>query len=174
MRFRYTPVHLATSDVFAVGLSVRLQSVYRWPLWGVLLTGAVSSLLCVRASELLTGRLALLVTLLIALPIIGGALSPEKPAYTVAVFGISSFSLPTGLLTDIPPIPIGLWPLVWVSHVLHNTHSVRLAERILADLAGALMIFTIAVCLNSLGFAPSVYLGWAIRLKCFLRSCNPP
>lgn len=63
----------------------------RWPLWGVLLTAIGGALLWERGEDLFHG-FPLLIPLVawVALPVIGGFVTPEKPAYTVAVFAVGS------------------------------------------------------------------------------------
>ena len=85
-----------------------VEQAFHWRLWGVLFTGASSSLLFEHGGGIFQTHGTLLLRCLVVLPVMGGVLTPEKPAYTVVVFAVGS--VPP--LNDIPPIPIGLWPLL--------------------------------------------------------------
>lgn len=128
-----------------------------WDLWGVLLCGIASALLWehgfgrFRAHFLLPG--------LVALPVIGGCLTPEKPWYTVIVFAIGSVPI---FGSDFRPVPIGYWPIGWIRGILAAPSGERC--EILAALPVALLLFTaVALTAMSILYAPLVYLGWRIR-----------
>ena len=99
-------------------ISVRrlIKLAMSWPIRGVLITGGLSCLVWVRGAYLFGGHIAPILLFIIALPIIGGMLTPEKPGYTVVVFAIGSY-LP---LNDVPPIPIGLLPFFRTYDVLSS------------------------------------------------------
>jgi len=90
---------------------------------------------------------------LLALPVIGGALTPREPVNTVLVF--LGGSVPA--LDDMTPVPIGLWPFLYIWGVVHDPSVPFLFPMFLAIYAAALL-FT---------FIPSfvlVHLGWCLRL----------
>ena len=128
--------------------------VLRWPLWGVLLTGLFSALLWEHGGNILSEHLGLLLTCLIALPLIGGVLTPEKPLYTIIVFAAGSFPP----LPDANPTPIGLWPFMWA------LSDPKPADAIVFPCVILAAVVTAAVM--SAGFAPLVYLGCSIRRWC--------
>jgi hypothetical protein len=79
-----------------------------WPGDGVLATGAFSSLLWVHGPILFRGHLTPLLLCILALPIIGGMLTPEESAYSALIFGLGSYPP----LNDVPPTPIALVPFL--------------------------------------------------------------
>jgi hypothetical protein len=106
---------------------------------GRLLSGITNALLFAHAGDLFAAPSWVFLSFLIALPIIAGALTPQKPAYIVVVFLVGSVPA----LNDMTPVPIGLWPFLF--------------PMFLAIYAAALL-FT---------FIPSfvlVHLGWCLRL----------
>ena len=133
-----------------------------WSLWGVLLSGTISSLLFEHGSEIFREHLTTLIVCLMVLPVIGGMLTPERPAYTVLVFAIGS--VPP--LNDIPPIPIGLWPFFPFLLAREEFRPIDWHEVITA-LPSLVAIPAVAVTLMSVVYLPLVYLGWSIRCSRF-------
>ena len=132
-----------------------------WPLSGVLATGAFSSLLWVRDPNLFRGHLTPLLLCIIALPIVGGILTPEKPAYSVVVFAVGSYPP----LNDVPPIPIALMPFLRTYENLTNGLHQSIWHVVFHDLPLMVAITSLVVVVMSVLFAPLVYLGWAIRRR---------
>ncbi|MBY0506086.1 MAG: hypothetical protein K2X03_19375 [Bryobacteraceae bacterium] len=128
-------------------LEKRLALALQWRLWGVLFSGTLNALLFEHGGEAFRGHLIALVACLIVLPVIGGMLTPEKPAYTVVVFAVGS--VPPW--TDIPPIPIGLWPFLFAE-------GSRPVSWLILPAITALAVTTMAVI-----YLPLVYSGWRIR-----------
>jgi hypothetical protein len=129
----------------------------KWPLWGVLTTGATAPLLVEHGSELFQGHSLLLVLLLLSLPVIGGILTPEKPEFTIVIFAVGS--VPP--LNDIPPIPIGLWPFLWIRDVLSGRVHITTWYAPFLMLAGV----ALSIAMMSFFVAPLVGLGWWARGK---------
>ena len=130
----------------------------KWPLWGVLITGATAPLLVEHGSELFQGHSLLLVLLLLSLPFIGGILTPEKPEFTIVIFAVGT--VPP--LDDIPPIPIGLWPFLWIRDVLSGRVHITTWYAPFLMLAGV----ALSIAMMSFFVAPLVGLGWWVRGKC--------
>jgi hypothetical protein len=125
-------------------------------LWGVLLAGLSSGMLWEHGGDVFGEHLSLLLVCLIALPVIGGFLTPERPEYTVIVFAVGSFPP----LPDMGPLPIGLWPFLWVFAEFDPLTPA------LFPLVVLVTVFAAAVMCAP--FLPLVYLGWAIRRRCGL------
>jgi hypothetical protein len=129
--------------------------VLRWPLWGVLLTGLFSALLWEHGGDvLLNQHLGLLLICLIALPLIGGVSTPEKPHYTVIIFAAGSFPP----LPDANSIPIGLWPFLWVLGGAHREG--------LLGISLVVLVTVVATTVMCAAFTPIVYFGSAVRCRC--------
>jgi hypothetical protein len=133
-----------------------------WPLWGVLIAGALSSFLWVSGAQLFNGHLTPVLGCIIAVPIIGGILTPERPAYTVVVFAVGS--VPP--LNDMPPIPIGLWPFFWAFDVLTSDLYPGKWQVLLPGVPGAFAVACSVAAVMCLPYAPLIFLGWAIRRRC--------
>ena len=129
-----------------------------WPLSGVLATGAFSSLLWVRA-DLFRGHLTLFLLCIIALPIIGGILTPEKPAYSVVVFAVGSYPP----LNDVPPIPIALVPFLRTYENLTSGLHQSIWQILFHELPLMVAIASLVAVVMSVLYAPLVYLGWVMR-----------
>ena len=130
-----------------------------WPLWGVLLNSTASALLFEHGGEMFIGHSTTLLLWLIGLPIIAGFLTPEKPPYTALVFAVGC--VPP--LNDMPPVPIGLWPFLWIFRIL--SHGPRLAAWATAS---AQLPFELAfpawgIAMMFIAYPPPVYLGWTIE-----------
>jgi hypothetical protein len=103
---------------------------------------------------------------LIALPVIGGMLTPQRPEYTVVVFATGSVPL---FVFHPPPIPIGLWPIYpliarddlpvnwhqWFTTLPYVTAFTLVAFGYMAGI-----------------YLPLVFLGWAIRCRCINAAQN--
>lgn len=139
------------------------KRVLRWPLWGVALSGVSSALLWEHRGEILKEHTTLLLFGLLALPLIGGILTPQRPAYTVVVFAVGSFPP----LNDIPPVPIGIWPLQWISTALTNDSHSTAWTTVVAHLPFVLAVTALCLAAMSIAFMPLIYVGW--RLRCWQR-----
>ena len=137
-----------------------LRTCFNWPCWGVLVTGTLSSLAWVRGPYVFRGHLWPTLAGIIVLPVVGGFLTPEKPAYTVIVFASTS-CVP---LNDIPPIPVAWWPLLYLCLILARALHPSDWRQLSADLGG-LAEGMVACCAMAVLYAPLVYLGWAIRRR---------
>jgi hypothetical protein len=129
-----------------------------WPLWGVLAAGILSSLLWVRGPDLFGGHRWELLSCLIAAPVAGGMLTPEKPKYTVIVFAVGSYPP----LNDIGPIPPSIWPFVSIYQVLIKGEHAGILD-LITSFPFAFALAALLTALSGLLLAPLVYLGWAIR-----------
>ena len=132
-----------------------------WPLTGVLATGVFSSLLWVRGPDLFRGHLTLLVLCIVALPIIGGLLTPEKPAYSVIVFAVGSYPP----LNDVPPIPIAVVPFLRTYENLSSGLHPNIEQVLFHDLPLMVAIASLVAVAMSVLYAPLVFLGWAMRRR---------
>jgi len=108
----------------------------------------------------------MLLICLIALPIIGGILTPERPAYTVVVFAFGSYPP----LNDVPPIPAGLAPFVWAYDVLIRDVYPNKWQILLTGLPVVFVAACAVAAVMSILYAPLVYSGWAIRCRCGSRT----
>lgn len=132
-----------------------------WPGNGVLATGAFSSLLWVHGPVLFRGHLTPLLLCLIALPIIGGILTPEKPVSSTLIFGLGSYPP----LNDVPPIPIALVPFLRTYENLRYGLYTSIWQVLVFDLLFMVAIASVVAVVMSLFFAPLVFLGWQIRRR---------
>ncbi len=153
MRAKLKPV--TRYSIPARHVPVRFLSAVKWPLWGVLLTAVASSLLWERGGDIFKEHHIWLPLFLLALPIAGGILIPEKPAYTVVIFALGSFPP----LSDMPAIPIGLVPFLWIQHARGDLHELP------HILLVTLLVTAVELTVMSIVFAPLVYLGWFIRCR---------
>jgi hypothetical protein len=142
-----------------------LRGLRRWPLWGVLVTALLASLLVVRARELFGDHVVPFLLLWLTLPILGGVLTPEKPAYSVLVFGSTAFSPTLLLIYDLPTIPIAMWPFISALDTLRTVHGVSGVLSVLSNMPCIALFLAGLLAVNSLGFLPLVYLGWAARVR---------
>jgi hypothetical protein len=135
-----------------------------WRLWGVLAAGVLSSLLWVRGPDLFRGHPWAFLSCLIAAPIAGGILTPEKPKYTVIVFAVGSYPA----LNDMGPTPPSIWLFSWIYHVLIKGEHAGVLDVI----TSFWWVFGLAALLTASSgvlMAPLVYLGWAVRRWAGLR-----
>jgi hypothetical protein len=135
----------------------------RWPLWGVLLSGALSSLLWVRGPELFKGHPLFLLACVVALPIVGGMSTPEHPFFTVTIFAVGSYPP----LNDVPPIPVGLLPFAWAYSVVTSDMYASKWHVLLSGSVGVLAVTGIAMAVMAVLHGPLVYVGWKLRRGTF-------
>jgi hypothetical protein len=127
---------------------------------GVLLSGIANALLW-EHPEIFKGHGAPLLFCLIALPVIGGILTPEKPAYTGLIFVVGS--VPPWF--DIPSIPIGVWPLAFIYGILTQPLHRTNWEEVPAELPLLLGLFAFGLAQMAIFLGPLVFLGWLVRRK---------
>jgi hypothetical protein len=127
----------------------------------VLLTGLVSSLLWEHGGEVFRGHINTLLLCLFVLPLIGGLLTPEKPAYTAIVFAVGSYPP----LDDIGPMPIGLWPFWSIYTVLSGGYHPATWHTAMVELSLMIAIPAVVAAAMSLAYVPLVYIGWTIRRR---------
>jgi hypothetical protein len=122
----------------------------------VFLTGLSSGLLWEHGGEVFRGHLIALLFCLISLPVIGGILTPARPAFTAMVFAVGSFPP----VTDITPIPIGLWPFVFVWKTFSPQTGFNV--HMLTEFPFAVAITALAATVMLCAFMPLVCLGQAV------------
>ena len=87
---------------------------------------------------------------------VGFLSSASRPALVFAVGCVPP-------LNDMPPVPIGLWPFLWIFRIL--SHGPRLAAWATAS---AQLPFELAfpawgIAMMFIAYPPPVYLGWTIE-----------
>jgi hypothetical protein len=115
----------------------------------------------VHGPVLFRGHLTPLLLCLIALPIIGGILTPEKPTYSTLIFGLGSYPP----LNDVPPIPVALVPFLRTYENLSYGLYKSIWQVLFFDLPLMVAITSLVAVIMSLFFAPLVFLGWQMRRR---------
>jgi hypothetical protein len=96
-----------------------------------------------------------------ALAVLGGVLTPEKPKFTALVFALGS--VPQFGVSDMSPLSVILWPvrMLWVG--LHKGSGWTSAA---GDFFGALVAAAVMTGWMCLPYLPLVYAGYWIRRRC--------
>jgi hypothetical protein len=122
-----------------------------WPLSGVLLCGVANVLLFERGGNFFQGHGYIFLTCLIALPIVGGLVTSEKPFFTAAVLALGS--VPP--LNDMPPMSIVMWPFYELENGGFFTWLVHLPYGLaFTAVAGGMMFFA---------YVLPVLFGWSLK-----------
>jgi hypothetical protein len=79
----------------------------------------------------------------------------------VVIFAVGSFPP----LNDVPLVPIGLYPFIWMRDTLSSDVQRTNWATVLTELPAVLLITVLALAVMSIAFAPLVCLGWFIRRR---------
>jgi len=154
-RARHADVHpLSVNNL----LRRQILRIRTWPLSGVLLCGVANVLLFERGGNFFQGHGYILLMCLVALPIVGGLVTSEKPFFTAAILALGSFPP----LNDMRPISIVLMPFYGIGTAgLFGW---------LIQLPFALAFTTVSLAMMSLPYLLLVSLGRIVKLKVAMRT----